>query len=276
MDQKKTVDDLAGHIAIFHSASRTSSSNPNSRKVILRWFYSLSPPQRQACLTVVDADFVKILLQMISRLQNDGLCHFFLLPDLPSSPGSSLPSLCHRQLDGLLYRVSSSNESERLIFRCVRLFGSREGETGKEYDLDSISLCEELVKDAEAFVRVMDVISSGEFLRESDICDLQSAWVELEWLKGKGYYSVESFIANKFELALRSSWMEHNGGRNPRAMKSRSKIAAAGVGANAFWRQKGCLDWWQGLDPRVRKNMCVGFLGKGAIPLVLRKRIFLI
>ncbi|CAA6666784.1 unnamed protein product [Spirodela intermedia] len=276
MGARQIFDDLTAHIALFHSSAHPSPSNSNPRKAILRWFSSLSVHQRQACLTVVDSDFVKILLQMLARLQNDGHCHFFILPDLPSTPGSSLPSLCYRLSGGLLSRASASNESERLISSSVRLFGSQEGEQGTEYALDSMTVSEDLLQDPEKFVTAMDGISSGGFLRELDLNTSQSAWVEFEWLKAKGYYSIESFLSNKLELALRMSWLECHGGKKPRAGKSRVKVGTAGVAANVFWRQKGCLDWWLGLGPGVRKKVILLFLCKGAKTLVLGKRILLI
>ncbi|XP_078442965.1 nucleotidyltransferase family protein isoform X9 [Wolffia australiana] len=248
---RQIFDDLAAHISLFYSSNCSSASKSSPRKAILSWFSSLSLHQRQACLTVVDSDFVKILLQMLARIQTDGYCHFFILPDLPTRPRSSLPSLCHRQLDGLLSRVAASNESERLISGSVRLFGSQDGEPGAEYALDSMSVGEEILKDPEVFVKAMDELSGGEFLREPDVNFSQSTWVELEWLKAKGYYSMASFISNKLELALSMSWHEHNGRKKARAGRPKSKVSPSGVGANVFWRQKGCLDWWQELDAGI-------------------------
>ncbi|XP_078442957.1 nucleotidyltransferase family protein isoform X3 [Wolffia australiana] len=265
---RQIFDDLAAHISLFYSSNCSSASKSSPRKAILSWFSSLSLHQRQACLTVVDSDFVKILLQMLARIQTDGYCHFFILPDLPTRPRSSLPSLCHRQLDGLLSRVAASNESERLISGSVRLFGSQDGEPGAEYALDSMSVGEEILKDPEVFVKAMDELSGGEFLREPDVNFSQSTWVELEWLKAKGYYSMASFISNKLELALSMSWHEHNGRKKARAGRPKSKVSPSGVGANVFWRQKGCLDWWQELDAGLRKNVFQIFLHKGAKVLV--------
>lgn len=275
MGPRQIFDDLTAHIALFHSSARPYPSSSYPRKAILRWFSSLSVHQRQACLTVVDSDFVKILLQMLARLQNDGHCHFFILPDLPSTPGSSLPSLCYRLSGGLLSRASAANESERFISSSVRLFGSQEGELGTEYALDSMTISEDLLQDPEKFVMAMDEISSGGFLRENDLNTSQSSWVEFEWLKAKGYYSIESFLANKLELALRMSWLECHGGKKPRAGKSRARVGTAGIAANVFWRQKGCLDWWLGLGPGVRKKIILLFLCKGAKTLVLCKCISL-
>ncbi|MQL99556.1 hypothetical protein Taro_032283 [Colocasia esculenta] len=266
---RQIMDALTAHIALYHSASlRPPPSNPNPRKAILRWFTSLSVHQRQASLTVVDPDFVKILMQMLSRLQTNGHGFFFLLPDLPSTSDPSLPSLCYRPSGGLLSRVSASDESARLISGSVRLFGSREGEPGAECSLDSMTVAEELVENAERFVAVMDGMSSGDFLGDVGSDVPQSAWQESEWLKGKGYYSVEAFVANKLEFALRFSWQDCHGGKNQRVVKSKDKIGIAALAANAFWRKKGCVDWWLGLDPGTRKKIARTFLCKGAKSLV--------
>lgn len=263
------MDVLTAHIALYHSASRPPPSNPNPRKAVLRWFSSLSVHQRRASLTVVDPDFVKILLEMLARLRTSGHGFFFLLPDMPSTSDPSLPSLCYRPSRGLLSRASASNESERLISSSVRLFGSREGEQGTEYSLDSMTVSEDLVEDAERFVAVMDGISSGGFLGDVGLGGPQSAWQESEWLKGKGYYSMEAFIANRVELALRLSWQDCHGGKKQRVVKAKDRIGIAALAANVFWRKKGCIDWWLGLDPGTRKKITVTFLRKGAKSLVL-------
>jgi hypothetical protein len=61
-------------------------------------------------------------------------------------------------------------------------------------------------------VGAMDEISNGGFLR-GDQSKLGSDWVELEWLKEKGYYSIEAFVANRLEVALRLAWLNCNGVR---------------------------------------------------------------
>nr|DAD18506.1 TPA_asm: hypothetical protein HUJ06_019969 [Nelumbo nucifera] len=269
MDSSQLIDSLTAHVALYHSSASSTSSSPsiNPRASILRWFSSLNVHQRQSSLTIVDAKFTQILIQMQKKLHNHGHGFFIILPDLPSRYHPSLPSLCFRRSRGLLARASSSNESELSIFNAVQMFSSIEGEGVEGCScsvggLDSITVSEDFVGELNHFVAVMDGISNGQFLRgEGSI--LGSSWEELPWLKAKGYYSMEAFVANKLELALRLSWLNCNAGKK-RGPKLKEKANIAGIAANVYWRKKGCLDWWIGLDSSVRKKTFRVALGKAA------------
>ncbi|XXG66468.1 hypothetical protein AAC387_Pa06g0033 [Persea americana] len=274
-NHQQLMDSLTAHIALYHSSIPSSSSpspsNP-SRNLILRWFSSLSVPHRQSSLTVVDPDFLQILLQMQRHLLRQGHGFFILLPDLPSPARPSLPSLCFRRSRGLLSRSAASNASLLAISSSIRIFASKEGEPMPAAcfpsldSLDSITVSDDLVADVDRFVSIMDEVSGGGFLRADD-GGLDSSWCELPWLKAKGYYSVQAFVANRIELALRVAWLNCNGGKK-RGAKSKDKEKAAGViagvAANVFWRKKGCLDWWSGLDPGTRRDMLSRVLGRAA------------
>ncbi|RRT65911.1 hypothetical protein B296_00036896, partial [Ensete ventricosum] len=85
MDSHRKLDSLTAHIALYHSASsKISNPNPSPRAAVLRWFSGLTVAHRQSALTVGDAEFLRVLLQMLSRLRRRGHGFFFLLPDLPS------------------------------------------------------------------------------------------------------------------------------------------------------------------------------------------------
>ncbi|KAJ6675543.1 POLY(A) RNA polymerase [Salix viminalis] len=265
MTQNNLINSLTSHISLYHSQSiPPSSSNPNPRSSILKWFKSLSVHQRQSHLTTVDFKFTQILIQMLAKLHSHGHCRFIILPDLPSR---DLPSLCFKKSRGLLSRVAESNESERLIFESTWLFSSREGEkvddcrSGVE-GLDSVTVSEDLIENVEKFVELMDGISNGGFLRGEE-SELGTDWVELEWLKARGYYCIEAFLANKLEVALRLAWLNCGNGKK-RGMKLKEKLSAAGVAANVFWRKKGCVDWWRNLDAEVRRKVLNIALGKTA------------
>nr|XP_010941141.2 LOW QUALITY PROTEIN: uncharacterized protein LOC105059516 [Elaeis guineensis] len=262
MDAHQILDSLTSHIALYHSSKPNPNASP--RAAVLRWFASLSGSHRQSMLTVLDPDFLGILLQMVSRLRRHGHGFFFLLLDLPSSPPPSLPSLCFRRSHGLLARAAASSATELALARSLLLFESREGEHTAECPLDSLTLSEDLVADVDRFVEVMDGISGGRFLRGEE-SGLGAPWAELSWLKDKGYYSLEAFVANRLEVALRLAWLSSHGGKNPKCGKAvKERAAVAGIAANAFWRKKGCLDWWMGLDPGQRKKIFQAFLEKAA------------
>jgi len=117
------------------------------------------------------------------------------------------------------------------------------------------------------FVEAMDRISGGGFLRGEET-ELGEDWVELHWLKAKGYYGIEAFIANRMEVSMRLAWLNVCGGRK-RGVKLKEKMSAAGVGVNVFWRKKGCVDWWGNLDAGTRRKVFTTFIMKAAKPLVL-------
>ncbi|WCJ22919.1 Nucleotidyltransferase family protein [Euphorbia peplus] len=256
------VDSLTSHISLYN---QTPISNPNSnpRSSILKWFTTLSIPQRQANLTIVDFKFVQLLIQMLTKIRSRGHGRFIILPELPTG---ELPGLCFKKSSGLLLRTAESNGSERVVFESVRLFSSREGERIEEcscsYEgLDSVTVCEEFVENVDEFVRVMDAVSNGEFLRGEE-SELGFDWVEFGWLKSKGYYSVEAFLVNRLEVALRLGWM--NCGNGKKRVKLKEKVVAAGASANVFWRKKGCVDWWMNLDAETRRKFLNLALGKSA------------
>ncbi|XP_050387104.1 uncharacterized protein LOC126803343 isoform X2 [Argentina anserina] len=268
--QNQLIDSLTSHISLYnsHSHSSSSSPNPNPRSSILKWLASLPLHHRQSHLTAVDSSFVRLLLQMLRKLRSHGHGSFIILPDLPSG---DLPSLCFRSSAGLLSRIAESDESERTIAESTRLFSSREGEKVEECscsarEIDTVTVSEDLVRDLDRFVEVMDEISNGGFLRGEE-SDLGLDWVELKWLKEKGYYSMEAFVANRLEVALRLAWLNSSNVRR-RGVKLKEKISAAGVAANVYWRKKRCVDWWWNLDAETRSNVVASVLGKAAKPLI--------
>ncbi|KAF5470038.1 hypothetical protein F2P56_010588 [Juglans regia] len=267
MSQNQLIDSLTSHISLYSSHSSFHSPNPNPnpiRSSILKWFSSLTVHQRQAHLTAVDSNFVRLLFQMLRKVRTHGRGSFIILPDLPSH---DLPGLCFKKSRGLLSRVADSNESERLLFDSTRFFASSEGENINECscsikNVDTVTVSEELVENLDRFVNTMDEISNRGFLR-GDETELGSDWVELEWLKAKGYYTMEAFVANRLEVALRLAWLNCNNGRK-RGVKLKEKASAAGVAANVFWRKKGCVDWWVNLDTVTRRKILTVALGKSA------------
>lgn len=211
-------------------------------------------------------------MQMLGKIRTQGHGCFIILPDLPSPEPPHFPGLCFKKSHGLLSRVSESNVSEQWIFQSTRLFGSREDEKIDEAScsvncLDSVTVSEEFVADVDRFVETMDKVSNGAFLR-GDSSELISEWVELDWLKAKGYYSMEAFIANKLEVNLRLAWLNCSNGKK-RGVKLKEKLNAAGAAANVYWRKKGCLNWWVNLGAATRKKIWNAVLGKAAKSLTL-------
>ncbi|XP_057805539.1 uncharacterized protein LOC131020624 isoform X3 [Salvia miltiorrhiza] len=267
--REQLLDSLTAHISLYHSKTAGDSPNPSpsTRPAVLRWFSSLSVHQRRAHLTILDANFVAILVQMEEKLQSSGCGRFIILPDLPQNDGSALPTLCYRKSEGLLLRSSESNGAEGAIRGSLELFSSAEGERGGEGGgfgrLDAACLNEGLVEDVSRFVDVADEITNGEFLRGGEEAEMAADWLELGWLKAKGYYSLEEFVVNRMEVSLRLAWLNSNSGKK-RGVKLKERLSAAGVAANVFWRKKGCVDWWEKLDDSVKKKVYSTYLGKAA------------
>lgn len=273
MDSKRQlIDSLTSHISLYNSQSQFQSSNPNPnpRSSILKWFSSLTPHQRQSHLTIVDKSFTQLLIQFLFELKSNGNGLFIVLPDIPCSSNPNLPSFCYRKSHGLLSRVSENSNEEKLVSDSIWIFDSKEGEKFETWCtcLDSVTVKLEFVENVDVFVETMDRVSNGEFLRgeESVFVD----FVELNWLKGKGYYSIEAFVANRLEVALRLSWLNLNIWKKRGVkVKEKSVCAAAGVSANVFWRKKGCVDWWMKLNDQTKRNIFRLVLGKAARLLVI-------
>ncbi|XP_071722479.1 uncharacterized protein [Rutidosis leptorrhynchoides] len=269
MAQNQLIDSLTSHISLYHSSISVSPpSNTNPRLTILKWFASLNVHQRQACLTTVDFKHTQLLIQMLGELHNKGQGRFITLPDLPSPEPPFLPGLCYKKSTGLLARVAESNEFERLIFESIRLFSSSEGEKIEECScyvtcLDSVTVSMDFVENVDKFVEIMDRVSNGRFLR-GEASELGSDWVEFEWLKEKGYYTIESFVVNRLEVALRLAWLNNCGSGKKRGVRLREKLNAAGIAANLYWRKKACVDWWTNLDSVLKQKVLVTVLGKSA------------
>ncbi|CAI9103614.1 OLC1v1002131C1 [Oldenlandia corymbosa var. corymbosa] len=270
---RQLIDSLTSHLSLYNSScpNPNPNSNPKWRSSIIKWFSSLTVHQRQAHLTAVDFKFAQILLQMLHKLRSNGNGCFFVLPDVPGDPTSrdhlacsshSLPSLCFRKSHGLLARVADSNESEQAIRDSVRLFSSKEGENVADFlrlggndCIDSMTVSEEFVENVDRFVGIMDDVSDGAFLKGEESGELAAEWSEMEWLKAKGYYTMEAFVANKLEVALRLAWLNCNNSGKKRGVKLKEKINAACSAVNMFWRKKGCIDWWVNLDEEIKKKV---------------------
>ncbi|KAL3833107.1 hypothetical protein ACJIZ3_007843 [Penstemon smallii] len=270
MDSKqKLLDALTAHISLYHSRSNsqtsTRSPTPNTRPAVIRWFSSLSVHQRRAHLTTFNPNFISLLLQMNEKIRANGTGRFIILPDLPQNDGSTLPTLCYRKSEGLLLRFSKFNTTERQIYESIELFSSCEGSRndGSALTLDAMSLGEGMVGDVNRFVEIMDEITNGEFLRGGEEGEMVGEWPEFGWLKAKGYYSLEEYVVNRIEVALRLAWLNCNNGKK-RGVKLKERLSAAGMASNLFWRKKGCVDWWENLDASLKMKLFFGYFGKAS------------
>ncbi|GAB4861928.1 hypothetical protein Ancab_037183 [Ancistrocladus abbreviatus] len=110
----------------------------------------------------------------------------------------------------------------------------------------------------------MDGVSDSRFLC-SDWGEMGGDWVEFGWLKERGYYSMEAFVVNGVEEALRLAWLCCNNGKKRGVkLKLKEKLTDVGVAANVYWRKKGCLDWWEKLDLAIKRKALQMVLAKSA------------
>ncbi|XP_044438231.1 uncharacterized protein [Triticum aestivum] len=205
---------------------------------------------------------------MLRRLRLRGHSSFFVLAD-PAPTDPSSPTVLSRLSRGLLARAAAASRAHELLFARALLFTA----TPASPRPDAITLAEPLLADLDAFVAAMDEISGGAFLRagdgEVDLAALASEeFPELPWLKAKGYYVIEEFVANWVEIALRMSWAAAAAGGGAGGKKAvrvgRCVKEKAGLASTAFWREKGYVDWWMRLEPRVRARITGAFFGKSA------------
>ncbi|XP_062178448.1 uncharacterized protein LOC133883223 isoform X3 [Phragmites australis] len=272
---QELIDALTAHLSLYHAAAnptRAPSSSP--RAAILRWLASLPPAARSAATTsLLSPAAAAALLSMLRRLRLRGHSSFFVLHS--SSPSSSAreadePTVLSRLSRGLLARAAAGCRAHALLFSNLLLFPSPHSSSRRP---NAITVAEALFADLDGLIAAMDEISGGRFLccgeGEVDLAALACEdFPELPWLNAKGYYVIEEFVANRLEIALRMSWAAAGGcGGRKAARVGKGVKEKAGLAANAFWREKGYVDWWMKLEPRVRARIIGAFFGKGAIAM---------
>lgn len=269
---QQLVDALTAHLSLYHASNPSPLPVSSPRAAILRWLASLPPAARAAAATsLLSPAAADALLYMIRRLRLRGHSSFFVLSS--PSPASPEPTVLSRLSRGLLARAAAASRAHGLLFSQILLFPSSPASSRP----DAITIAETLLADLDAFVAAMDEISGGRFLcygeGEVDLAAMAcEEFPELPWLKAKGYYVIEEFVANWVEIALRMSWAVTGGGGGGgrKAVRVGKGVKEkAGLAANAFWREKGYVDWWMRLEPRVRARIMGAFFGKGAMALVI-------
>ncbi|KAL5224127.1 hypothetical protein ABZP36_010766 [Zizania latifolia] len=269
---QQLADALTAHLSLYHAASPSPPHASSPRAAILRWLASLSPASRAAASTsLLSTAAVGALLSMLRRLRLRGHSTFFVLHPSPS-PSTTEPTVLSRLSRGLLARAAEASRAHGLIFDHLLLFPSSPTSSRP----DAIAVSEALLADLDVFLAAMDEISGGKFLccgdGEVDLAAMAGEeFPELPWLKAKGYYVIEEFVASWVETALRMSWAAAGGGGGGGGRKAvrvgKGVKEKAGLAANAFWREKGYVDWWMRLEPRVRARIMGAFFGKCAAAL---------
>ncbi|KAM0823912.1 hypothetical protein ACQ4PT_070551 [Festuca glaucescens] len=267
---QQLVDALTAHLSLYHASN--PSPSPSPRAAILRWLASLPPASRAAATTsLLSPASSGALFSMLDRLRLRGHSSFFVLASPSPSPAEA-PTVLSRLSRGLLARAAAASRAHELLFSRALLFASSPASPRP----DAITVAEPFLADLDAFVAAMDEISGGRFLRcgdgEVDLAALAAEeFPELPWLKAKGYYVIEEFVANWVEIALRMSWataVAAGGGGGKKAVRVGKCVKEkAGLASTAFWREKGYVDWWMKLEPRVRARITGAFFGKSAIAL---------
>ncbi|PRP86711.1 PAP-associated domain-containing protein 5-like [Planoprotostelium fungivorum] len=229
---------------------------------LAQWFLSLSPEERGRSLSFQDPETVKMIMQMHKkRCEGEGL--FFAAGDSfiqvafeKSKREVAANQFCFRKLSNL----NHCTYPERLILFDNFLADSiRLGDT-RQY-LDTMTIASSLLEDGEAFIRVMHVVTRGNFLK--DPCkvnwqDRQWIWDVPKWFSGMGFYSLGTFIAHKLETVLwLKYWEAHN--LDPRSKPSYPKYVRS-RNLEGLLSKSNLIHFWKSLQPYERRNI-VGSMG---------------
>uniref|UniRef100_A0A0D9WT28 Polymerase nucleotidyl transferase domain-containing protein n=1 Tax=Leersia perrieri TaxID=77586 RepID=A0A0D9WT28_9ORYZ len=278
---RQLTDALTAHLSLYHAAANpnpsSSSTSSSPRAAILRWLASLAAPARAAAAaSLLSPAAAGAFISMLRRLRLRGHSSFFVLHPSSAAADGEPPTVLSRVSRGLLARAAEASRGHGVVFESLVLFPSSPASSSR---LDAITVAEALLADLDGFVAAMDEISGGEFLRCGDgevdlVAMAGEEFPELPWLKAKGYYVIEEFVANWVEIALRMSWAAAvgsgggGGGGGRKAVRVGKGVKEkAYLAANAYWREKGYVDWWMRLEPRVRARIMGAFFAKGTAAL---------
>lgn len=175
----------------------------------------------------------------------------------------ALPGLCFRKAKGLLARLDEEQGAGELLCGNLELFSTVEATAAGLNLLDTVSISEDLLRNVDQFLAMMDAITHSEFFVSVGAGRQDSSWEELPWLKSMGYYTMAAFVANKVELAMWSAWLQDEGAHRPSRNLSKElrktgrsmKTPINDVSASTVCRRsKGFRDWWMTLAEDVKSK----------------------
>eukprot|EP01137_Pigoraptor_chileana_P020974 Opistho-2@84066 len=270
----------------------------HQRTRVRGWFMGLSPADRAAAVTVHDHGAVGALREMHAVKSHSGDCFFYADDDIGSdrqpfgnsfgaaggikrsrrrssgAPGVTSGSMtkdggsagvgalrrlsgnvCYRRTNALLiHPTEEAREADLRLEQGLRLCDT-------ERYLDTLTVSPEWLSTparARDFVRTMEVVSRGGFLRETccvrwDDSQREWRWDDPAWFRDMGFHSLAAFAASRLERALWAFYFEaHNldprGVGEKRSLGARRRDGAGSsslrsaldplrTGLRAFWRE---------------------------------------
>ncbi|EQC37104.1 hypothetical protein SDRG_05331 [Saprolegnia diclina VS20] len=208
-DRDQLLDALAEATAFFASEGRARMAlrRPSpERSRVLQWLLALRATERAAVFTVVDAAFVRLVIEMKAAAKSKlkaRVDQFHVLRPLKAKEASRAtfsrrPLLRTRDGDDLTLPYSAPyDEAATELVASLRIFNGTKS-------CDTISPSTTVVEDVDRFVRLMDVLMKGHFLaKEPSEATLKTLpWAEQPWLADLGYYSLATYVAHQMELQM--------------------------------------------------------------------------
>lgn len=246
---QEKLDSISDHVAVFHKTFTRKESvtqvksltNPqdatkklvellsrkNIKGQILTWIKNMTLDDKLKSTSIIDPLWIHILLRMKRGYERNQNCKFFLLPDYPDNSTNKtiessdstnktvkssdiMPSICFRISKGFLARLPSQKVAEEILLSNLKVgeyVWTENKEKGKK---KALVLDEDFLEKFELFVAVAEELSWGGFL-ESEPPYSQDSWLETDWIKSLGYYSVAAFVLNKIELSIWNAWRKEFG-----------------------------------------------------------------
>ncbi|KDO31579.1 hypothetical protein SPRG_03509 [Saprolegnia parasitica CBS 223.65] len=208
-DRDQLLDALAEATAFFASEGRARMAlrRPSpERSRVLQWLGALSATERAAVCTVVDAAFVRLVIEMKAAAKSKlkaRIDQFHVLRPLKAKEASRAtfsrrPLLRTRDGDDLTlpYSAAYDEAATELVANLLIFNGTK--------SCDTISPSTTVVEDVDRFVRLMDALTKGHFLaKEPSEATLKTLpWAEQPWLADLGYYSLATYVAHQMELHI--------------------------------------------------------------------------
>ncbi|CAK4622896.1 unnamed protein product [Aphanomyces euteiches] len=178
----------------------------SARREILAWLADLSPAQRAAVCITVDGSFVRLMIQIAAAPKSKSharVDEFQILR--PSKAKDATTTFVRRPIltsydgDEILVPRGQEFENHALAFvDSMRLFNTQKS-------CDTLGPSLSILADLNAFLKLMDSLTFGDFLRSPspDAAFLHGApWCELPWLAQRGYYSLATYLAHQMEVNI--------------------------------------------------------------------------
>eukprot|EP00953_Heterococcus_sp_UTEX-ZZ885_P012975 7415-Heterococcus_DN1.PRE.1 len=196
-----------------------TAAQPTKRYAVLKWFNSLTVPQRTQVLTTCDTEWARAVADMAAQLRRragatdaSSSCTRFLV-ERPGAGGAIQlmdDPLLAAKLASLSVNMNMSTRATITPFTVDELegWGSRMAADGSgaleraalAYSRGAtVTFAYSFAADVPALVRAVDAVSYDQFLRCESSTAAASVWTTTQWLERMGAHSLGAFLANRIE-----------------------------------------------------------------------------